>query len=611
MIARGGNIDELTAQLQTAQRLIAAADVSGACSMAERVSLHARSLGDSRLLGRALLLCAEALHLQARNEAAHAAAFEACALFQRGGDTSGQLRGWITLVTICREGGDLARAAEQARQGIDLAVRLGEREMTLRFLHSLAQVLLAGDEYEEAIRCFTEALARHAEWPDAMPDHRLRCAAELALTRVRYGERLALIGQHHRAQTHWTAARADVPMPFVLRGDHHDDTLAALGTWVVLQARWDEHSNARAGAAAMLRLARRLAGTPRYLAQAVDAVSTLHFYAGQPQRAIAQQKRVLKLLRGIGFSAAIETSAYRLADMYAGLGLYADALRWQKEAALARQAIQHENLALRQRMVRLERLANEQEARAFEALQHGERLLILGRLLGQITDALAVPAERIHESIDRALASLEAARHSPSAEQNRGEGITVSMPPVPLFEVRSQLHSVVSDVDLAAVLVQQLKLFSYRGTPQTSVLSMERVLFEAWEGLKFHQPLIGWTISMRDESTSSESSNVPDVEADAQRLGILLKLLLIGMTSQGARQSEARVLSASLAFTKPGIATLTLRVEGHGTSVEGDRWGQSLCAELAAEMGGWLNELNQNPSSSGFRLSLPCVPTDA
>jgi tetratricopeptide (TPR) repeat protein len=586
--------DALMQKLSAAEGLFAAGDVAAACAQAEALTRRARARGDAALLVRVLLLSAEALHLQARNEGAHAAAIEAIALVRGDADAHHRLRAVMVLASIGCETGDLARAAKQAREGIDLAVRTGALEATLRLLHSLAQILVAGDEYEEAIRCLAQALTRHAQRPDGLPDHQRRCATELALTRVRFGEHLAAAGQPAKARQQWDAARAGWSAALLVASDHRGDALHALANSVELQAWWHDDKGARTSAAASMRLARRFAAAPRYRARALEAVATLHLHAGRVGHAIVQEQRRLRLLRQMNFAAGIEHALQRLAAMQAGLGHYGDALRWQEQAAAARVTTQRDHRVLRQHMMRLERMTNEQRARTHESLQHGERLQVLARLFGQIMRALKAPVQRVHDNLRQAQASLQTPAPLPTAAGTQAD-------------LRIQLQQVVSAVDAAAALVQQLKLFSYRSAPKLSVLSLERALREAWVGLGLHQPLTGWKLSMQPQPVGADESVTFDAEADAQRLGILLKLLLMGMTSLGARPPEPRALLASVVCSEPGTTSLVVSLEPGYAMAEPERWGASLCTELAVEMGGRLTPSGNGASPRSFELLLPSV----
>jgi tetratricopeptide (TPR) repeat protein len=593
-MAANTRADELAAQWSAAEQALAAGDGVRAFALADGLLQRARSLGHSGALASALLLCAEALHLQARNEPAHAAALEACSLLQNDADTPGRLRGIVILAGICREVGDLARAAEHARQGIDLAVRHNERETTLRLLYGLAQVLLAGDEYEESIRCLSEALARHDQWPECLPDHRLRCATELALIRIQYGERLSRAGHHERARAQWHAARTDTAAPFVPAQREGDDALHALANRIELLAWCQDDAGARADASTLIRLARRRTGSCKTMARTCEAVSTLHQRAGRTSHAIAQQRRRLGIARDLSCSATILHCARRLAALHAELGRYADALAWQMQASVVRVEARQTSRALRQNMRRLEWLASEHRTRADEAQRHGECVQILGRLLGQILHALKMPTQQVHTSLGKVLESIDATTASTKSTSAGAE-------------LRQQLKQAVEAIDVAAALVQQLKLFCYRSAPKTQVVSLERALFEAWLGLGLHQPLNEWSLSMQPVSVGIDRSVVFDVEADAQRLGILLKLLLLGMTSLGERQRESRALSASVACSEPGTTSLFLsRADGHAAA-SGDRWGHRLCTELATEMGGRLTAVGDVTSPRSFELLLPSV----
>ena len=187
--------------------------------------------------------------------------------------------------------------------------------------------------------------------------------------------------------------------------------------------------------------ARRVAAAARtaHRARALEAAATLHLHAGRVGHAIVQERRRLHLLRQMNFAEGIEHALQRLAAMHAGLGRYADALQWQQQAAAARVTTQHDHRVLRQHMTRFERMTNEQRARTYESLQHGERLQVLARLLGQIMRALKAPVQRVGDNLRQARSSLQTPAPRPTAAGTQAE-------------LRIQLQQVVSAVDAAAAL---------------------------------------------------------------------------------------------------------------------------------------------------------------
>jgi tetratricopeptide (TPR) repeat protein len=577
---------DLAQRLLAAELALAAGDIDRSRSVAEQVETLARQRADKRALGWALLLRARSHHLYAQYSAAYSTAFEASALLRASGDIARALRAQNTLVAVHRENQDLMRAAEQARIGIDMAVAHGEHEMTVRLLHSLARVLHSGGDFPEAIRCLQQALALHAQRPEVLANHQQRCATDLAWARLNYGEQLALQGQRQASEVQLRAAKVDLPAQATVQADNALDAIACLAQRVHLQAVWQQRQGARGSAAALLKLARRH-GPQRQLAVAMQALSTLHLCAGQPRRAIHQQLRCLGIWRQMDFSAAIHSSRQGLADLYARTGAYGAALLWQHEAVVARAQTAREQAALRARVAQLERQAGRRHSLAHELLGQGQRTLVLGRLIGHLSQALVVPAQRSHQRIEQTQIAL----------QNHADAVRVLAP----------LQHALRQLDLAAALAQQLKLFSFRAAPQGNVLLLEEALQTAWEGLRLYGRLQGWSLGVVEPSRSTQPL---EARADAQRLGILLKALLIGMTqpqmlSSHARQERGQVLWAQISCAQPGEISLSLGVSGHHGLSTGDGDAYALCVELAHEMGGQLSAEMDGTLMRCHKLMLP------
>jgi tetratricopeptide (TPR) repeat protein len=572
----------LSGLVRAAELALDAGGLACARTAAMQAAALAREQGDEPLLGRALLLCGRASYLDAQYELAYAAAFEACVLLRADGDITRALCALNVIVAVHQDSDDWGRAAEQARWGIDLAVRHGEHEMTARLLHRLGCVLYGNAEYPESLRCIGEAIGLHGQRPQALPGHLARCATELALVRFGYSRHLAAQGRAAEAHEQLQAARAALPAhPPAVDGTASIDVIATLENRVHLQAVWNDRDGARASAALFLKIARRRNGSRRHLGAALNALSTLHACAGNTARAIHWQQRSLAVLRQMEFTAAVSLSARTLAQIQARLGRYADAIAWHQEAARVQARATLEKNALRSRLAMLERQAHRSHGQAHEALLHTQRVMVLGRLISQIQHAMVRPLLRTHQRI---VQSGEALRNG--AEPAR---------------VSAHLQHSIQQTDLAAALAQQLKLFSYRATPQESALLLDGALQTAWDGLLLYGRLHGWSLSITCDAVAME------VRADPQRLGILLKELLVGLTQQRAYHQPGRVLWATVEHAAGDMVALTIGVSGHqGIACRSDD-GIALCIELAQEMGGQFARQIEGGLVRGYRLSLPCA----
>ncbi len=156
-------------------------------------------------------------------------------------------------------------------------------------------------------------------------------------------------------------------------------------------------------------------------------------------------------------------------------------------------------------------------------------------------------------------------------------------------------------IDSAAALVSQLKLFSYRSSPQPMALSLHKALLDAWHGL---DPHIG---SGRADLHVGGRTQL-QVWGDAQRLGIMLKVLLIELTQQAGSNGAEVVIGARI---DAGDAdTVVLHVEACGGSMsaaaaaEPVSLGAALCMEIATEMRGELQWLRDDAAVARYRLCL-------
>jgi tetratricopeptide (TPR) repeat protein len=571
---------DLVASLGKAEALLDDGNVADARALAEQVVARAGAPEDTPLRARALLVCGSASYEDAQYEPAYLSASEAYALLLAGDDVIRALEAVGTLAAVYCETGEFDRAVEAAKSGIELSVSRGAPEMTMRLLHSLGQVLHRGGEYPEAIRCLDEAIALYDQLLPAARNQRVRYTTELAFVHHAYGEHLAGHGQTALADEHFLKARAALSTPPAnAPAGHTMDDIRSLEARVHLQATWHDWQAARQSAALFLRLARRRQSPRRTLAAAMSALSTLYRARGDIARAIRHQRRSLDILRELGLTTAVKESVQRLAALHAERGAYAEALEWHKQAARLQATETGRNNALRCRLAALERQSKRRGAMAREQLLHSRRMMVIGRLIARIHHAMLRPLQRAHERIGEVARSIEG-----------GQG------PSRVVEL---LREAGVELDQAAALTRQLKLFSYRSAPQVSVLSLEEALRSAWDGLRLFDRPQNWSLSVTHDANGAE------VLGDAQRLGILLTILLIELAPQGAGPSGRVICAAVEHHSGSAAVAMTIGVSGDQEVAGEPSLGLALCAEIAQEMEGRLDCEYDGTWVRGYRLTLP------
>lgn len=571
---------EFTASLCQAEALLGDGEVVRARVQAERVVVSARELGYASFRARALLVCASASYQDAQYESAYLSASEAYTLLNGGDDVIRTLEAVGILAAVYRETGEFDRAVEAAKSGIELSVSHGAPEMTMRLLHSLGQVLYRGGEYPEAIRCLDEAIALFDQLPPPIRTQRVRYTTELAFVHQAYGEHLTSHGQTALATQHFQAARvalsaslADAPSAYTI---HETRSLEAR---MHLQVIWNDWRGARQSAALFLRMARRRQSPRRALAAALSALSNLHSASGDTGRAIRCQRRCLDILRDLGLTTAIKESAQRLAGLHAKQGDFHEALVWHKQAARLQATESGRNNALRCRLAALERQSNRRSALAREQLMHRRRMMVIGRLISRIHHAMLSPLQRANDRIGEVAASMGGAEDA--------------------ARVIELLREASVELDQAAALTRQLKLFSFRSAPQLSVLSLEETVQSAWEGLRLFGRPLGWSLTVVPNAEGAE------VFGDAQRLGILLTILLIEVAPQGADPCGGAIVAAVEHDSGSATVTLSVGVGGYLEVAGEPSLGLALCAEIAQEMEGQLDCEYDGTLVRGYRLTLP------
>jgi tetratricopeptide (TPR) repeat protein len=539
---------------------------------------------DALLMGEACLYEAIASNLLQDPVAGYERALEAEALLPADAHAL-RVRALNTCFVACAQTGHLGRALDHFRDAMEVARRGGDRAGAARLLHNRGSLLHRLGENGEAVRCLEEALAAFESLPQGQ-EHLPFTRINLASACMDLAAQLAAQGQAALAAAQRRRAAQLLPaMDLEDRAPVQPDELMILHTWVGVQAELGRLAQARRGARRYLWLRRRAGNARRYQIHAWLALAAYHEQAGQVDRAIRrQQAAIVRLLDAGGDFEAVDAQ-HRLGRMHARCGQHAQALACLRRAQAERLRLQAGQAVQRCRLAALEREVQRRRAALQESGAHAQRLAVVGRLMSDIHHALAVPIGLAHVTLGRC------------AQATR-----------PTRLVRA-LQRVVAQVDQAAGLARQLKMFSYRAAPQAMVVELHDSLCEAWDGVAL------WRRgSARTLQISGDLAAVARV--DAQRLAVLLRILLIE-----ADQALPTMLAVHLGHDPPhSRMELQARTEraawvgdpeaaavqaaGAAKGAGDSGAGLTLCQEIAQEMGGRLTGI-ATAGGPGFVLELP------
>jgi tetratricopeptide (TPR) repeat protein len=481
----------------------------------------------------------------------------AVALAQQGGDESTELESLVVLGYSEWARGD--RVEQAYAHAHEVLTRLGEAGcagLKLEALNLCAAILGEARDFDRSANiCLSIVQAgRHA------PGYLQRGAVVAALLNL--GQNLRLSGLHQEAEAAWSeglvlAAAFDglAPMAGLIRnsialslaaniGEHAaaDDANPArarlavaaqamppldLSAWrdfqmtdavslrprAVVQIALGATADARRTTAVCPRIARHKQIT-RHFVEAHRAAMQVHEHQGRWQAAIRYARRVLGVRAGTGDSPGVIEALQGLSRWHAHLGEFTLALAYRKELAGIEARRDAKSAGLRCRLAAIERRTEQRLAEARESLGHARRLSVIGRLIAQTRHALSLPLDSVRGLCERALRTLD------------GEQSACGLV--------DALAQVVEQVERAGGLMQQLKLFSFRSTPQPMALLLHRAVEQARDGLGPHVPSDGAVGVLFTGDLRAE------VWADPQRLGILLKVLLIEIVAGVDRRSLGR-----------------------------------------------------------------------
>ncbi len=573
-----------------AARVYALAQPGPSLTLAERAVALARQCGDRPLLGWSLMLVGRGHADLGNHLQAFAAAREAYDLLADCGDPAHRLAALNTCNLVLWAGGDTDRAIELLRNG--LAATAGRLELAgsrSAMLLNLAFLLRQGaGEYAEAIRCCEEGVALVTRLP-LRPTSWIYATAYLAFLHLEHAEHLAAQGLHERAGAERKAAASALP-PMDFQSwrtfSYHEHlvlqfqltVLAGLASW----------PRARQAAAATVWSLRRLDGGHIVQVNKLEALADFYRRAGRLERAIGYELQLLVALRAANNEPDIGRCLRRLADLRAQTGDHAAALDCCKQLATLQNHQRLEAGELRGRLAVIERESDRRRDQAHEERAHTQRLAVIGRLIAQTHHALSAPTEDAH----RLTASALELSSQPA--------------PAPLVQTLEELNQT---VDRAAGLVSQLKLFSYRSAPQPTALSLRDALLGAYQSLGPH---IG--VSARRLPDIDVVEDTPEQAwADAQRMGIMLRVLLIELSQWAGSIAAVTAIRARITARTP--STVSLHIEACGSAdpqATADvlaTLGSTLCVEIADEMGGALEAACDESGVLTYELCLPDART--
>jgi tetratricopeptide (TPR) repeat protein len=570
--------------LQEGEQSFERAQPAAAIALAERAIALARECNELSLVGRGLLLLSKAQIYLGQPVQGYASASEAYELLGACGDVERQLRALSACAGALYLCGDSDRAIDLVRKGLAASAHRPDCSAvrTTMLINLAISLYQDAGEHVEAIQCNADAVALAAQAPFA-PGLQVHVATRLAYAHVYYADRLGDQGKHDEAAAQLEAASDALPPldPRSWRTFSYSE-LFALPYQAVVLAALGQWPRARHAAAATLRSMRSMRKSASRRATQVNELESLaDFYrrAGLIGRSIRYEAKLLAVSEAIGNKSEAVRCLQRMAKLHAQTGAFDLALACHNQLAAVRSLLQLETSALRGRVATIEREADRRRYQADEDLAHTQRLVAIGRLIAQTHHALSMPAER-----SRCLTTMALGLSNQSAS------------PAALTKVLEDLSRT---MDRAAGLVSQLKLFSYRSIPQPMVLSLRDALLNAWQGLGPH-------VSQRIAQIEVTDGQQLQAWGDAQRLGIMLKVLSIELAQLPASDATPTVIRARIEAGEAATVVLHIEAWAHAAPATAGETsaalGIALGKEIAAEMGGSLQTVRDDDTALHYRL---------
>ncbi len=538
----------------------------------------ARDGGDTVACGRSLALIASVQVTRGQAEAAYASACSACGLLEGAADAAWLQRAQNARAHVHMQSGEYQIAVEiwrhalKATQAESADTALTTAFMRAMMTYNVAAVLLAHEDYEQAIDLLSPGLAHVARAPDPAVNH-LRLASALAIVHAKHAEVLSRAGDLDGSRTQLRCAAHVLPTldPASWRSFSIIEANALWSRVQVLSAL-GEFAQARRAAAAAFAIARQSPRSAVNSAAAAAAVAAaeLHRHSGHLQRALHFHRRALTQFRALKDEHAVVQVMRMLAAVHTDRGEYAQALALRKEMMVMLAADRAQRSVMSRRLAVIEREVLAQLADAQEKVAHAKQLALVGRLVGQIHHALLAPIQRTRE-----LCLLALRAHARAATEG-----------LPAPGLPALLLAISGSIDEAASLSRQMKIYAYRSSAITTTLCIADALREVWSTLRPH-------LSDRARELRVSGDANLHVRADAQRLGVLLTLMMIELVKKQAALSEVAVVTAVLDKPEPGRVALVMDAELCPEALHADPASmaliETLCEAIAAEMGATLS----------------------
>ena len=563
--------------------LIAAAAAAGSdfpsgLRLAEQaVILARRDDAPDDVLGQALLLQAHYAYRLFDYALAYDAALDASTVLERCADTHRQGRALNYCFITCIETGDLVRALEHSMRALALAEADHNVGQRATLLHNQAVVFEMIENYQAALSCLEQSALLYDSTPNGQAGAffaRVNLAGiYLALAENSRAEQASsetsddAIDDADFAVANRNAAARSLP-PLLPVADP-----AAMQMWLSIQARLGNHAAARAAAAICIAKARQKPVSVRYQTYAFLALADYHIGRGRSDRGVHCLQQAVRKLRAARNQSHLSATERRLAAVYASMGDHETALQWIRRAQADSTRLQVERNQVRWSFAESDRHEKRRRTLRQEVLVHAQRLDVVGRLIAEIHHALARP--------------LGVARGVLLDLLQRGD---LSSSPDSL---RDALSDVIEQVDAASALVGQLKMFSYRASPQPSEINLRLAVGQAWKDASLwrhgHPRLL---------VVDGHQRNV--VHVDAQRLAVLLRILLIEADRVTAPDDLMATIESDESMCCMRLSCGTGDLKRVTESV-----GITLCVEIAHEIGGQLSCQRRAGHSVVFQLQLP------
>jgi len=560
----------------------AAGDFASGLRLAEQAVLLARrdDAGDE-VLGQALLLKAHYAYRLFDYPLAYESALDASTVLERCDDPR-RGRALNYCFIICIETGDLVRALDHSTRALALAESQDNLAQRATLLHNQAVVFEMIEDYPTALACLTQSAALYDELPQGQAGAFFARVNAAGIHLAMADSALAgpgsepappapepRSGSEEVVQQHRDAAAQALP-PLLSDADP-----AAVQMWLSIQARLGNMAAAREAAVLCIAKARQNPASERYKTYAMLALADYHLGRGDANRGALCLQHAARKLRAARNQSHLSATERRLAALYAGMGDYETALAWIRRAQVDNTRLQTERNQVRWSFAESDRDEKRRRSLRQKVIVHAQRLDVVGRLIAEIHHALAEP---LSVARDRLLQLLK--RDKLASSPGR---------------LRAGLADVIAQVDAASALVSQLKMFSYRASPQPSEVNLQLAVEKAWKDAALWRRGTPRTLTV-------ETRHRTVVHVDAQRLAVLLRILLI----EADRATPPEGLTATI-DSDSTMCSMCLSCGANDLDRVAASVGITLCVEIAHEIGGQLSWERHAGAGILFVLRLPTL----